>query len=80
MAERALDSTPHDAVIGRDSHFEPTSSKVPAIYERLRPWVVRLLLAGSIALLWSSAPVWVTGIACGVFLLHWVPTHSTATE
>jgi hypothetical protein len=81
MAERALDTTPHDNVgVGRDSHFTPATTNVPAVYERLRPWLPRLVVAGAIAFLWQSAPVWVTAIACGVLLLQFMPARSVPVQ
>jgi hypothetical protein len=81
MAERALDTTPHDNVgIGRDSHFAPATANVPIAYERLRPWFSRVVVAISAVLLWQSAPVWVTAIACGVLLLQFMPSRNALAQ
>ena len=81
MAERALDTTPHDNVgAERESHFAPATTNVPAAYERMRPWFSRVVVAIAAALLWPSAPVWVTAIACAVLLLQFMPSRNALVQ
>jgi hypothetical protein len=49
-------------------------------YERLRPWFSRVVVAISAVLLWQSAPVWVTAIACGVLLLQFMPSRNALVQ